>query len=189
LNWSLDLQRRQDELFWDDVNGGWFSTTGTDPSVLVRMKDDYDGAEPTASSVSVLNLLVLDHLVESAGWTDKIERTLRLFGARLEQIGRAVPMMAAALSMYWAGLQQIVIVGNEGREELERAVGSRYRPFSIALALEDNQEALAKIAPWMGAMKPVDDNATAFVCRNFACERPVTSAEALVEGLGRKKDL
>jgi uncharacterized protein YyaL (SSP411 family) len=184
LNWSLDLQRRQDELFWDAVNGGWFSTTGTDPSVLVRMKEDYDGAEPTASSVSVLSLLVLDHLVEGSGWTDKIERTLRLFGARLEQLGRAVPMMAAALSTYWAGLQQIVIVGDEGRADLERAVGSRYRPFSIALALEDNQEALAKVAPWIGEMKAIDNKATAFVCRNFACERPVTSAEALIQGLG-----
>ena len=154
LTWSIDLQRRQDELFWDEANGGWFSTTGTDPSVLVRMKEDYDGAEPTASSVSVMNLLVLAHLVEDAGWTERIERTLRLFAARLEQLGRAVPMMAAALSTYWAGLQQIVIVGEEGRAELERAVGSRYRPFAIALALDDNQEAV-------GESRPVD-------CRNEA---------------------
>jgi uncharacterized protein YyaL (SSP411 family) len=150
------------------------------------MKDDYDGAEPTASSVSVLNLVVLEHLVEAAGWTDKIERTLRLFGARLEQIGRAVPMMAAALSTYWAGLQQIVIVGNEGRADLERAVASRYRPFLITLALDDNQESIANVAPWLGAMKSIDNKATAFVCRNFACEHPVTSAEALVQGLAVK---
>ena len=62
------------------------------------MKEDYDGAEPTASSVSVMNLLVLSHLVDEPAWAERIERTLRLFGARLEQMGRAVPMMAAALS-------------------------------------------------------------------------------------------
>src|SRR5262249_5533586 len=56
LEWAIALQQRQDELFWDDAAGGWFSTTGTDPSVLLRMKEDYDGAEPTPSSVSVLNL-------------------------------------------------------------------------------------------------------------------------------------
>ena len=44
------------------------------------MKEDYDGAEPTASSVSVLNLLVLSHLVADPQWTERIERTLRLFG-------------------------------------------------------------------------------------------------------------
>ena len=61
LEWAITLQRRQDELFWDDVDGGWFSTTGRDRSVLLRMKEDYDGAEPTASSVSVLNLIALSH--------------------------------------------------------------------------------------------------------------------------------
>ncbi len=62
LEWAVALQRRQDALFWDEEGGGWFSTTGRDPSVLLRMKDDYDGAEPAASSVSVMNLLVLSHL-------------------------------------------------------------------------------------------------------------------------------
>src|SRR6202023_591476 len=93
LEWAIELQRRQDELFWDEADGGWFSTTGQDPTVLIRMKEDYDGAEPTASSVSVLNLLVLSHLVEDPGWTVRIERTLRYFGTRLEQMGRAVAMM------------------------------------------------------------------------------------------------
>jgi uncharacterized protein YyaL (SSP411 family) len=184
LTWTIDLQRRQDELFWDAENGGWFSTTGADPSVLVRMKEDYDGAEPTASSVAVMNLLLLAHLVEDRAWSEQIERTLRLFAARLEQIGRAVPMMAAALSTYLAGLQQIIIAGSEGRADLERAIGTGYRPFTFTVALDDNQEALAGIAPWIGAMRPIENKATAFVCQNFACDRPVTSAEALVQRLG-----
>src|SRR5262249_13303129 len=50
LHWAIELQRRQDTLFWDGQEGGWFSTTGRDPTVLLRMKEDYDGAEPTASS-------------------------------------------------------------------------------------------------------------------------------------------
>ncbi|MGE0702836.1 MAG: thioredoxin domain-containing protein, partial [Vicinamibacterales bacterium] len=62
LEWVLALQRRQDELFWDQVDGGWFSTTGRDPSGLLRLKEDYDGAVPTATSVSVQNLLVLSLL-------------------------------------------------------------------------------------------------------------------------------
>src|SRR4029079_7331389 len=111
----------QDELFWDEQAGGWFSTTGNDPSVLLRMKEDYDGAEPTASSVSVLNLLVLAHLVEDAAWSDRIERTLRLFATRLEQMGRGVPMMAAALSTYLAGVQQIVIAEGDPSTSSGRA--------------------------------------------------------------------
>jgi uncharacterized protein YyaL (SSP411 family) len=185
LAWAVALQRRQDELFWDEVDAGWFSTTGRDPSVLLRMKEDYDGAEPTASSLSVMNLLVLSHLVEDGRWTDEIDRTLRFFGGRLEQVGRAVPMMAAALSTYTAGPQQIVIVGNAGAEALEQAVALRYLPFATMLVLTPEQQAaLAPVAAFVGSMRPVEGLAAAYVCRNFACRQPATSVAALQDELG-----
>jgi uncharacterized protein YyaL (SSP411 family) len=62
LEWALALQERQNALFWDPIDGGWFSTTGQDPTVLLRLKEDYDGAEPAASSVAALNALTLAHL-------------------------------------------------------------------------------------------------------------------------------
>ena len=62
LEWAVELQRRQDERFLDAEAGGWFSTSGDDPQLLLRLKEDYDGAEPTASSISALNLLTLSHL-------------------------------------------------------------------------------------------------------------------------------
>ena len=76
LEWATTLQRRQDELFCDAVDGGWFSTTGKDESVLLRLKDDYDGAEPAASSVSVMNLLVLSHL-GAGGFSEQIDAHAR----------------------------------------------------------------------------------------------------------------
>jgi uncharacterized protein YyaL (SSP411 family) len=192
LVWAIELQRKQDELFWDDRSGGWFSTTGRDSSVLLRMKEDYDGAEPTASSVSVLNLLMLSHLVKNDenddsgthAWPARIDRTLRLFGSRLEQMGRAVPMMAGALSTRIAGVEQIVIVG-DGRDALERAVAQRYLPFAIVLSLEpERQRRLAELLPFVAAMRPVDGKAAAYVCRDFACRAPVNQVHALEETLG-----
>ena len=184
LAWAATLQERQNELFWDEAGGGWFSTTGKDASVLLRMKEDYDGAEPSASSVSVMNLLVLSHLVENRKWTEQIERTIQLFGARLVQVGRAVPMMAAALSAHINGLQQIVIVGEQGAEELAQAVAGRYLPFAITLVLSpEQQRALAPMVPLVAAMKPVDGRAAVYVCRNFSCRAPVTAATDLVREL------
>jgi uncharacterized protein YyaL (SSP411 family) len=184
LEWAIALQHRQDELFWDDVAGGWFSTTGRDPSVLVRMKEDYDGAEPTASAVSVINLLVLSHLVEDPSWGDRIERTLRLFGKRLEQIGRAVPMMASALSTYLAGVQQIVVAeaphDAAADDALGRAVALQYLPFATILRVNgDRQTALGGSLPFIAGMKPIDGRTAAYVCRNFTCRQPVTTVEAL----------
>jgi uncharacterized protein YyaL (SSP411 family) len=183
LEWAAELQRRQDELFCDDEGGGWFSTTGRDASVLVRVKEDYDGAEPTASSVSVLNLLTLSHLIEEqgAGWAEKTEKTLRLFANRLEQIGRAVPMMATALSVYTAGPQQIVIVGrSDGGAALRRAVADRYLPFAVVIDTDQgDRAALARTLPFVAAMTPVDGKAAVYVCRNFTCRMPATTVEEL----------
>jgi uncharacterized protein YyaL (SSP411 family) len=184
IEWAIELQRRQDELFWDDQEGGWFSTTGHDASVLLRMKEDYDGAEPTASSVSVMNLLVLSHLVENRRWSTEIERTLRAFAARLEQLGRGVPMMAAALSTYITGMRQVVIVGNGDRASFEQAVSRRYLPFTIALSLSaDRQAALADILPLVASMQPAGGNVSAYVCRDFTCQPPVSNVSDLETSL------
>ena len=199
LEWAIALQHRQDELFWDESAGGWFSTTGADSSVLLRMKEDYDGAEPTVSSISVLNLLALSHLVENPDWPDRIDRTLRLFGTRLEQMGRAVPMMAAALSTYVAGLQQIVIVDSIERsastaestagadrraDDLAQTVARQYLPFAITLRVTpERQRALAGSLPFVARMQPIDGAPAAYVCREFACRQPVTTPDALREEL------
>ena len=66
--------------FFDDRDGGWFSTTGDDPSVLLRLKEDYDGAEPAAASVTVRNLLMLAQLAGDAAYHDRARRTLERYG-------------------------------------------------------------------------------------------------------------
>jgi hypothetical protein len=187
LEWALVLQRRQDELFWDEAEGGWFSTTGGDPSVLLRLKEDYDGAEPAASSVAVLNLLRLSHLTADESASRRIDRTLALFAVRLAESGRAVPMMLAALSTYQAGTPQVIIVGPTGRtdtSELQDAVRQVYLPTALTLTLDPERQAdLARLLPWIGAMTMRDGRATAFVCRDFACQAPVTDRGALIEQL------
>ena len=56
LYWARRLQAKQDELFYDPAEGGYFAVSERDTSVLLRLKEDHDGAEPSANSVSALNL-------------------------------------------------------------------------------------------------------------------------------------
>ena len=179
LEWALDLQRRQDELFWDDAAGGWYATTGTDPSVIVRMKEDYDGAEPSATAVSVANLIVLAHLTGDAVWRARVERTLQGSAARISGAARSVPMMLAGLSAWHAGVQQIAVVGTAGdplREALECVVAARYLPFTVIVPVEpgERQRGIANVATFVGAMQAIGGRATAYVCRDFACSEPTS---------------
>ncbi len=190
LEFARTLQRRQDEQFWDAENGGWFNTTGADPSVILRMKEDYDGAEPSPSSMSVLNLLVLAHLTNEAELIDRLERTLKMFGPRIGQLGRAVPMMLAALSTYHAGVAQVVIVGvpgEEGTERLVREAAAKYDPFSVIVPVQPgaSQAQLARMLPFIETMEMRDERATAYVCHNFACTSPTTDPAGLAERLSR----
>jgi hypothetical protein len=186
LEWARTLQRRQDALFWDEEEGGWFSTTGRDPSVLLRLKEDYDGAEPSASSVSVLNLLTLEHLIGGGEFARRAERTLGRFGTRIGAAARVVPMMLAGLSAWHADHTQIVIVNpSSDGEALLRTIAERYLPFAVVVAIEPGarQQAMSAILPFVAPMQARDGRATAYVCRAFTCREPVTDPGALAAQL------
>ena len=181
LEWALELQRRQDALFWDPAGGGWFSTTGQDRSVLLRLKEDYDGAEPSASAVGLLNLMTLEHLTADPSLAPKIELTLRLFAARAAQSGRTVPMALAALSTYHSGMPQVVLVGADAAEiaPFEEIVRRAYLPTTVLVPVSAAHAAkIAGLLPWVEAMRG-RDGAAAYVCRDFTCEAPVTDPRAL----------
>src|SRR5262249_30733277 len=171
LAWAIELQQRLDELFWDPGDGAWFNTTGRDPSVLLRLKEEYDGAEPSASSISVWNLMTLAHLTNEAEANRKIERTLGRFGPRMGAAARAVPFMMGNLSAWHAGMSQIVILGRRDADDtraLRRIVASHHLPFGIVIPVEpgDPQTRLARLLPWIAPMTQREGQATAYVCRN-----------------------
>jgi uncharacterized protein YyaL (SSP411 family) len=187
LRWARDLQAAQDARFWDEAGGGWFSTTGSDPSVLMRLKEDYDGAEPAASSLGVSNLLTFAHLDASGDTETRIRRTLQGFGARLVAQGRAVPMMAVALSAWHAGIAQVVVTGDDlagvGAGPLLDVLAREYMPFAIVVPLPPGRAVeMARVLPFTEAFGTAG-TAAAYMCRDFACERPVSTPGALLEVL------
>ena len=183
LEWAIVLQRRQDALFWDEKDGAWFSTTGQDPTVLLRLKEDYDGAEPSASSVAVMNVLTLAHLTGDGAYREKAERTLRRYGRRVGAAGRVIPMMLCALSQWHAPSMQIVVVGGHTApavKALEREIAAHYLPFAVHLPMDPdrNQEALRTRLPFVDGMQAHGGGAV-YVCRDFTCRQPVSSPDAV----------
>jgi len=186
LEWAVTLQQRQDSLFWDEPQGGWFSTTGRDPTILLRMKEDYDGAEPAPSSVSVLNLITMNSL--GVCGAAKAERTLARYGTKIGSAARVLPMMLAGLSAWHSEHAQVVITGapdDPATRALQREVAKQYHPFAVVVPLApgSRQRAVAALIPFVGAMTARDGRATAYVCRNFTCREPVTTPEALASSL------
>ena len=65
LELAMRLTEKQRELFEDTGSGGFFSTAADDHRLVLRVKEDYDGAEPSGNSVAVMNLVRLAHMTES----------------------------------------------------------------------------------------------------------------------------
>jgi uncharacterized protein len=184
LEWATALQRELDQKFWDGKDGGWFSTTGDDPSVLLRLKEDYDGAEPAASSVAAMNALKLTYLTGDDSLRGKVERTLARYGPRIGGAARQIPMMMCVLSAWNAGLSQVVVVGRD-HSVLTKELARRHLPFAIVIPIAPGgeQDALARLLPFTASMTATGA-AAAYICRDFTCRQPVTTPEDLARELG-----
>src|SRR5947199_8530942 len=124
LKFAVELQKTQDRLFFDGKNGGYFSSSGKDESVFLRMKDDNDGAEPAASSVAALNLLRLSQFLDdpAAAGAERARKTIDAFTTALSHFPSAMPQMLVALD-YWLGKpRQIVIAGRREAPETKSRV-------------------------------------------------------------------
>ena len=159
------------ELFWDDADGGVF-TTGTDgEELLVRSKDVFDGATPSANSTASVALLRLGALTGEERFTSAGEAILRLLHAHLEHHPTSVTTAVAAVDMLVSGTTEVVISGE--RPDLVDALRSRYLPNAVTAWGEPYPSPL-----WEGRSA-----AAAYVCRNFACNLPATTVDDLVEQL------
>jgi uncharacterized protein len=184
LEWALALQEKQDELFWDEKHGGYFSSTGKDASVLVRMKDDYDGAEPSPNTLSALNLLRLSHLLGNSAHDQKARKTLRALAAQMRQSPLAVPMGLVALDTALSTPEQIVIVGRKKEptaHEMIKLVWQSFLPGAVWTMLDNDtsRDFFASHAEFYANVEAIDGMPTAYVCKNFVCNLPTTDPARL----------
>ncbi|XP_034414800.1 spermatogenesis-associated protein 20 isoform X2 [Cyclopterus lumpus] len=137
LQWAEELQLRQDALFWDHQGGGYFCSDPGDRAVLLRLKEDQDGAEPSANSVSASNLLRLSHYCGRGEWLQRSQQLLAAFSDRLTRVPIALPEMVQALMAQHYTLQQIVICGQRDAPDtagLLAAVNSLFLPHKGSIA-------------------------------------------------------
>ncbi|CAH1954318.1 unnamed protein product [Acanthoscelides obtectus] len=108
LQWAETLQEQQDLKFWDSKAHGYFTSPEGDSSILIRGKEDQDGAEPCGNSVAVHNLIRLSAYLDRQDLRDKATNTLSAFAERLNSIPIALPEMVSALMFYHNSPTQVV---------------------------------------------------------------------------------
>jgi len=173
MDTAIALTGKMRELFEDHTGGAFFSTAAGDSSLVLRMKDDYDGAEPSGNAVALVDLLRLAHFTDRADYRDAAERTLRALASKITHQAVAVPQMLVGLDYALGPLSELVIAGNP--EEFLRHTRARFLPRTITVL------APAPFFPAAAGTREVDGKPTAYVCQNYVCQLPVNELSKLQE--------
>lgn len=179
LRRAVDLAGRMLEMFEDREGGGLWSTA--DRSLVVRMKDDYDGAEPSGNATAALALAELGRLTNEERWTEASRRILNWLGERMRRLPQAVPHALLALQRIHESPARLVLAGpwpDERLEKLRKAAGMVYRP-DVLITRADPEHPSEFVRSLTAQVK----QPTAFLCQGNVCRQPVSDPEALIREL------
>ena len=195
LRWAERLQAKMDELFWDAAHGGYFNSAAGDASIVLRLKEDYDGAEPAPSSVAAMNLLRLAAMFHDEAHRERGVRCIEAFRAQWSRAPHAMPQILCALELALEPPRHVVLAGDPRAEDfraLAAVCHERLGPRRALLGADSSAGPagvrwpdaelaawFAARAPWLAEMKPLGGRATAYVCEDYACQAPVTEPAEL----------
>jgi hypothetical protein len=190
LESAAQLTERMLKKFSDGeaaTQGPLYTTDGDDASVLVRMRDVYDGATPSGNSAAVHALQRLGRLLDREPWREAAERVLAAVQPEMQRQPGGFHHLLCALNDRLDAPPEIVIVGDASdprtRALLEIAWGA-YLP-GRSLALGGGDAGTSPTVALLRDKRAVDGKPTAYVCRGMVCGAPAQTPEALREQLRR----
>ncbi len=186
--WARALAADADARFAETTDdgsftGAYFSTADDAETLLTRPKDLWDNATPAGSSVMVDVHLRLAALTGDGAHAERAERTLARFVPRAEQAPTGYGELLRGLERHLAGPQEVAILGARDDAATAALLGvyrRRWRPGSVLAVGAPGSD----VPPLLAGRDLVDGRPAAYVCRNFACDRPVTTPEELAALLG-----
>ena len=175
LEFACGLAESMIRLFHDADDGGFWQSAAGASDLILRLKEDYDGAEPSGNSVACLALLRLGVITGRSDFRDVAEKCLRWHAPRLQQLPQAVPHLLGALDFSLGEPRRVVIVGAPDAADtrvLLQATHSVFLPNKVVLGHLGLVEPFAKTLP----IKP---EATAYLCAGASCQAPTQDAAYL----------
>jgi uncharacterized protein YyaL (SSP411 family) len=164
--------------FFDKEQGGFWQSSANAGDLILRIKEDYDGAEPSGNSVAVLALLKLAALTDRTDFKGAAEKTLRLLADRLQRAPQAVPLLLLGLDFWLEEPKRVVIAGDQKHaltRELLRAAHSVYQPNKVVLSNTGPVEPFARTLP-LDKGEP-----TVYLCTGTTCQPPTHDPAKIID--------
>jgi len=174
LEAAIEITQKQCEIF-EDPAGGFFASAHEDATKLMRLKEDYDGAEPSGNSVALMNLLRLARMTGKPEFDASARRLIAWMQPKASAAGSALPQLLAAFEFDIAPQKEIVVAGDPNAPAT-RVLWETFDPNRIVLYAG---EQVAQFQPAIEGMKIRGQETTFYVCQGFTCQPPVTSRNDL----------
>ncbi len=185
LEWSVEVAGQMVERFHDPEAGGFFFTASDAEELIVRKKEIHDGAIPSGNSVAALALSRLSRITARPEWDEIAAGILRSFGGQVGQAPVGFTRLLLALDFLIGPSAEVVVAGRSGAADTRRmldALSGEYLPNTVTVfrPTDEEEPGIDDLAAWTRTRMSLDEKATAYVCRDYSCNRPVTTVNEMM---------
>ena len=186
--WTLEFAGQLADLILEQfaaLGGALYDTPGDQSDLIMRTSELYDSAEPSGPAAAILGLLRLGRLVGNGDWEQAARRALASVSESAAAQPTAAPLLAVAADLAGHPPVEVVLAGEwEHTAPLRRELARHYLPDAVVVHLQPAAAAWwQRRHPAVAAMAEAGPGARAYVCRDFTCDLPVSSAAELARQL------
>ncbi|MCP5097712.1 MAG: thioredoxin domain-containing protein [Chloroflexi bacterium] len=180
FSWAQELSDLMLTHFTDE-NGGFFDTSDDHERLLHRPKDIQDNAVPSANGMAAHVLLKMGLYTGDGRYWDAGETAVSALHDVLMQYPNGFAHWLSAAQFILGEPQEVAISGDihdADTNALLAQIDTKYRPH-LVVAVGTEIDSI----PLLAQRKQLNNKATAYVCRRFVCQQPVTDSEGLLAQL------
>lgn len=180
---ALQLHEVVLKHFWSADDGGFYYTSDDHEELIARTKHFYDGSTPSATSVSVMNLIRIGRLTGKNELLEMAARTIKLYSPYLHKAPDQFSNLLCALDIYLAPAIEIAVVFDSSKvspESMLAELNRAYLPSAVCIVADQSRpdfDDLIKVSPLLEGRSAIEGMPTAYICGNFTCDQPITKQE------------
>ncbi|NNE09284.1 MAG: thioredoxin domain-containing protein, partial [Gemmatimonadetes bacterium] len=181
LERAMQWKDRTMELFADPAGGGFHYSGSENEELIAQAKNFFDGSIPSGNSIAAMNLARLVRFTGNKRYEMELESLFSTFAGPMSRSPGGTAAMLNAFAFHYEGAREIVIVGGEDDPvtgAFVETVSRRFIPDAIFVYWNGKDRKAAKLMPVLEGKENVREP-TAFLCRDYVCDAPITSAEVL----------
>ncbi|MDX2495404.1 MAG: thioredoxin domain-containing protein, partial [Desulfuromusa sp.] len=178
-------------VHFTDQQGRLFETTA-DSELPIRTNELYDGALPSAGSITIEVYARLYLLTGNKLWSQRADKLLNVSAAQINRYPAGYTQFLLGASLLLESTRELVIVGSRDSQDTAALLAEVQQKFmpdtTLLLRPAENSDFIDTLVPFIDGMNSVNNQATAYLCQNFACQKPQNRPEELRRSLKEKPE-